>query len=99
MQLFPRLRLVPDGTQIQFMKGRYAGLIFSALLSALSVVLYFAPGLNYGIDFKGGIVIEARAPAGLREGAPAQVPSMARIPGAAVRCRDPRRAAAGARPG
>ena len=62
MQLFPRLRLVPDGTQIQFMKGRYAGLILSAVLSLLSVVLYFAPGLNYGIDFKGGIVIEARAP-------------------------------------
>jgi preprotein translocase subunit SecF len=62
MQLFPRLRLVPDGTQIQFMKGRYAGLILSAVLSLLSVVLYFVPGLNYGIDFKGGIVIEARAP-------------------------------------
>ncbi|MBM3479129.1 MAG: protein translocase subunit SecF [Alphaproteobacteria bacterium] len=62
MQLFPRLRLVPDGTQIQFMKGRHVGLIFSALLSALSVILYFAPGLNYGIDFKGGIVIEARGP-------------------------------------
>jgi len=62
MQLFPRLRLVPDGTQIQFMKGRHVGLIFSALLSILSVVLYFAPGLNYGIDFKGGIVIEARGP-------------------------------------
>jgi preprotein translocase subunit SecF len=44
------------------MKGRYAGLILSAVLSLLSVVLYFAPGLNYGIDFKGGIVIEARAP-------------------------------------
>ncbi|MFM8988803.1 MAG: protein translocase subunit SecF, partial [Alphaproteobacteria bacterium] len=62
MQLVPRLRLVPDGTQIQFMKGRHVGLIFSALLSALSVILYFAPGLNYGIDFKGGIVIEARGP-------------------------------------
>jgi preprotein translocase subunit SecF len=62
MQLFPRLRIVPDGTNIQFMKGRYAGLILSAVLSLLSIVLYFAPGLNYGIDFKGGIVIEARAP-------------------------------------
>ncbi len=62
MQLFPRLRLVPDGTQIAFMKGRHAGLIFSAVLSILSVILYFAPGLNYGIDFKGGIIIEARTP-------------------------------------
>jgi len=62
MQLFPRLRLVPDGTQIAFMKGRHAGLIFSAVLSILSVILYFAPGLNYGIDFKGAIIIEARTP-------------------------------------
>lgn len=62
MQLFPRLRLVPDSTQIAFMKGRHAGLIFSALLSILSVILFFAPGLNYGIDFKGGIIIEARTP-------------------------------------
>lgn len=61
MQFFPRLRLVPDGTSIAFMKGRHAGLLLSAVLSLLSVVLFFVPGLNYGIDFKGGIVIEARA--------------------------------------
>ena len=69
MQLFPRLRLVPDGTRIQFMRGRFAGLALSALLSALSVVLFFYPGLNYGIDFKGGIVIEARAPEAVDFGA------------------------------
>ncbi len=62
MQLFPRLRLVPDATQIAFMKGRHAGLIFSAVLSVLSIILFFVPGLNYGIDFKGGVVIEARTP-------------------------------------
>jgi preprotein translocase subunit SecF len=54
------VRLVPDGTRIQFMKGRIAGLAMSAILSILSVVLYFAPGLNMGVDFRGGIVIEAR---------------------------------------
>ncbi|MEI8394859.1 MAG: protein translocase subunit SecF [Rhodospirillaceae bacterium] len=58
-----RLRLAPDDTDIKFMKGRYAGLIVSAVLSILSVVLFFYPGLNYGIDFVGGIVIEARTPA------------------------------------
>lgn len=56
-----RLRLVPQNTHIAFMKGRIAGLIVSALLSLLSVLVFFTPGLNYGIDFKGGIVIEARA--------------------------------------
>ncbi len=57
-----RLRLAPDDTKIPFMKGRYAGLIVSALLSTLSIVLFFYPGLNYGIDFVGGVVIEARTP-------------------------------------
>ena len=63
IRLFPRLRLFPDKTDIKFMKGRFAGVGLSALLSILSVVLYFHPGLNYGIDFKGGIVIEARTQA------------------------------------
>jgi preprotein translocase subunit SecF len=51
------------------MKGRFAGLIFSAVLSVLSIVIYFVPGLNYGIDFKGGIVIEARTPEAVDFGA------------------------------
>ena len=54
------LRLVPDDTTIHFMRGRYAGLIVSAILSTLSIVLFFYPGLNYSIDFKGGSVIELR---------------------------------------
>lgn len=57
-----KLRLVRDGTRIAFMKGRIAGLVLSALLSLGSVVLFFTPGLNYGIDFKGGIVMEVRTP-------------------------------------
>ena len=56
------LRLVPDNTKIPFMNGRIAGLVVSAVLSLASVFLYFYPGLNYGIDFRGGIVIEARTP-------------------------------------
>lgn len=57
-----KLRLVRDGTTIPFMKGRIAGLVVSAFLSIASVVLFFAPGLNYGLDFKGGIVMEVRKP-------------------------------------
>ena len=55
-----RLRFVPDKTAIQFMRGRIAGLVVSAVLSLASVILFFHPGLNYGLDFKGGILIEAR---------------------------------------
>jgi preprotein translocase subunit SecF len=57
-----KLRLVPDGTRIPFMRGRIAGLVVSAILSLASVVLFFHPGLNYGIDFQGGIVMEVRTP-------------------------------------
>jgi len=56
----PRLRLIPAVTNIAFMKGRNLGLIASAVLSIASVVLFFHPGLNYGIDFAGGTVFEIR---------------------------------------
>ena len=58
----PLFRLVPDGLRIQFMRGRYAGLIVSAILSLSSLGLFFYPGLRLGIDFKGGVVMESRTP-------------------------------------
>ena len=58
----PLLRFVPDGTRIHFMRGRVIGLATSATLSLLSVVLFFTPGLKLGIDFSGGIVVEAQTP-------------------------------------
>ena len=56
------LRLVPDGTNIRFMRGRFAGVIGSAVLSTLSVILFFHPGLNLGVDFRGGIAVELLRP-------------------------------------
>jgi preprotein translocase subunit SecF len=58
----PRFRLVPDGTRIHFMRGRYMGLIVSAILSTASVIMFFYPGLNLGIDFSGGVVMEVHTP-------------------------------------
>jgi len=62
MALRPLFRIVPDGTRIQFMRGRIAGLVVSAFLSSISVVLFFYPGLHLGIDFSGGIIMEVRTP-------------------------------------
>jgi preprotein translocase SecF subunit len=63
MFIRPLFRLVPEGTKIRYMRGRYMGLIVSAVLSTLSIGLFFYPGLRLGIDFSGGIVMEVRTPA------------------------------------
>ncbi|MDP9836675.1 SecD/SecF fusion protein [Neorhizobium huautlense] len=52
------INLVPDGTNIAFMKGRFIGIGISVILSIASIALFFKPGLNYGVDFQGGIQME-----------------------------------------
>jgi len=56
-------RLIRDDTTIPFMNQRITGLLTSAFLSIASLILAFYPGLNMGIDFRGGISIEAHMPA------------------------------------
>jgi preprotein translocase subunit SecF len=58
------LRIVPDDTKFDFIRFRRISFPISAILSILAIVLYFTHGLNFGIDFKGGTLIEVRAKSG-----------------------------------
>jgi SecD/SecF fusion protein len=50
--------LSPGGRVIDFMRAGSTGLLLSALLSLASLGLLATPGLNYGIDFSGGVLLE-----------------------------------------
>jgi preprotein translocase subunit SecF len=43
-----------------FVKYRRVAMVASTVLSLLSIVALIYPGLNYGLDFTGGILVEAR---------------------------------------
>ena len=60
-------RLAPDNVKFGFMRFRRVSYPFSAMLSILSVVLFFTLGLNFGIDFAGGTLVEVRANQGLAD--------------------------------
>ncbi len=51
------LKLVPDDTNIDFMRWRNLALILSILATVASLVLVGVRGLNLGIDFVGGQVV------------------------------------------
>ena len=55
-----RLKLVPSETNIDFLRLRKPALGLSSILVLASVLLFSMIGLNLGIDFRGGILIEAR---------------------------------------
>ena len=61
------LRLAPENTSFPFMRFRRVSYPFSALLSLIAVALFIFKGMNFGIDFAGGTVIELRAKGGIAE--------------------------------
>ncbi|NDV85112.1 protein translocase subunit SecDF [Aurantimonas aggregata] len=58
------IKLVPDVTAIRFMKVRLQVFALSIFLCLASIVMLFTAGLNFGIDFTGGTVIEVQAKSG-----------------------------------
>ena len=62
--LLPALRIVPDNTHFDFTQFRRISFPISATLSILAITLFFTHGLNFGIDFRGGTLLEVRAKSG-----------------------------------
>jgi preprotein translocase subunit SecF len=58
------LRIVPDDTKFDFMRFRRISFPVSAALSILAIFLYFFHGLNFGIDFVGGTLMEVQSKSG-----------------------------------
>ena len=58
--LLPPLRIVPDDTRFDFTQFRRISFPISAVLSIFAITLFFTHGLNFGIDFKGGTLMEVQ---------------------------------------
>ncbi|MEM7679674.1 MAG: protein translocase subunit SecF [Pseudomonadota bacterium] len=56
------IRFIPEDTKLNFMGVRFLAFVLSALLLLGSVGLIAQNGLNFGIDFTGGTIIEVRTP-------------------------------------
>jgi preprotein translocase subunit SecF len=54
------LKIIPDNTNIGFVRIRHIAFAVTALLTVAALVLVFLHGLNMGVDFKGGVAIEEK---------------------------------------
>jgi len=62
--VLPSIRIVPDDTKFDFTQFRRISFPASALLTIAAITLFFTHGLNFGIDFKGGTLMEVQAKSG-----------------------------------
>jgi preprotein translocase subunit SecF len=57
-----RLFRVADDLKIDFVKGRYLAFVVTGIMVLGSIGLLVGKGLNFGIDFSGGIMMEVQTP-------------------------------------
>ena len=55
-----RLKLVPDYTDLNFMGHGRKFIVASLVAMVAAVVVFLSQGLNFGVDFRGGALIEIR---------------------------------------
>jgi preprotein translocase SecF subunit len=53
-------KLIPHDTNINFVRNRRYTYAFSIIITLISIFAFFFHGLNFGIDFRGGFVMEIR---------------------------------------
>jgi preprotein translocase subunit SecF len=58
--MFRGLNFIPPNTRLPFMRTRMIAFVVSAVMTVGSLLLVAVKGLDYGIDFKGGILMEVR---------------------------------------
>src|SRR5215468_7276364 len=74
MQLIPNFKgydFFPHDTRVPFMRYKGVCLMLSIMAMALSLLVFAVKGLNYGVDFKGGSMLEVQSTSG-----PADVASL-----------------------
>ncbi|MBK1967987.1 protein translocase subunit SecF [Brevundimonas sp. 3P9-tot-E] len=64
MRGWPLIKLLPQKTNFRFVKYAPAAGVISLILCVAAIVGCFYPGLNLGIDFRGGASMEVSKPAG-----------------------------------